>query len=112
MRFAKVHSGCGITSSHFFQFKVGVSVMGSHIRTSQGGWDKVCAHVVQLKFHRDSIQEVCGTSRLVTALALTYRWGSMGFDRFIDFLPDAKHLSAVDKSAFADILGESAWSLT
>ena len=27
-------------------------------------------------------------------------------------LPDAKHLSAVDKSAFADILGESAWSLT
>ena len=36
----------------------------------------------------------------------------MGFDRFIDFLPDAKHLSAVDKSAFADILCESAWSLT
>ena len=36
----------------------------------------------------------------------------MGFDRFIDFLPDAKRLSAVDKSAFADILGESAWSLT
>ena len=62
----------------------------------------------------NNIQEVCGTSRLVTALALTYRWGSMGFDRFIDFLhvPDAKHLSAVDKSAFADILGESAWSLT
>ena len=55
------------------------------------------------------IQEVYGTS---TALALTYRWGSMGFDRFIDFLPDAKHLSTVDKSAFADILGESAWSLT
>ena len=22
----------------------------------QGGWDKVCAHVVQLKFHRDSAQ--------------------------------------------------------
>ena len=36
----------------------------------------------------------------------------MGFNRFIDFLHDAKHLSAVDKSAFADILGESAWSLT
>ena len=49
----------------------------------------------------NNIQAVCGTSRLVTALALTYRWGSMGFDRFIDFLPDAKHLSAVDKSAFA-----------
>ena len=60
----------------------------------------------------NNIPEVCGTSRLVTALALTYRWGSMGFDRFIDFLPDAEHLSAVDKSAFADILGESAWSLT
>ena len=54
----------------------------------------------------NNIQEVCGTSRLVTALALTYRWGS------IAFVPDAKHLSAVDKSAFADILGESAWSLT
>ena len=60
----------------------------------------------------NNIQEVCGTSRLVTALALTYCWGSMGFDCFIDFLPDAKHLSAVNKSAFADILGESAWSLT
>ena len=64
------------------------------------------------RFCTNPIQEVCGTSRLVTALALTYRWGSMGFDRFIDFLPDAKHLSAVDKSAFADILCESAWSLT
>ena len=35
---------------------------------------------------------------------------SMGLDRFIHFLSDAKHLSAVDKSAFADILGGSAWS--
>ena len=52
--------------------------------------------------------EVCGTSRLVTALALT----SLGFDRSIDFFPDAKHLSAVDKSAFADNLSESAWSHT
>ena len=25
-------------------------------RHGQGGWDKVCAHVVQLKFHRDSAQ--------------------------------------------------------
>ena len=23
---------------------------------ARGGWDKVCAHVVQLKFHRDSAQ--------------------------------------------------------
>ena len=33
----------------------------------------------------------------------------MGIDRSIDFLPDAKHLSAVDRSAFADTLGEAAW---
>ena len=26
---------------------------------------------------------------------------SLGADRFIDFLPDAKHLNVVDKSAFA-----------
>ena len=32
----------------------------------------------------------------------------MGFDRTIDFLPDAKHLSVMLKSAFADILDESA----
>jgi len=25
------------------------------------------------------------------------------------FLPDAEHLSVVDKSAFADVLGEAAW---
>ena len=30
----------------------------------------------------------------------------MGFDRTIDFLPDAKHLSVILKSAFADILDE------
>jgi len=28
----------------------------------------------------------------------------------IDFLPDTKHLSVVEKSAFADILGKAAWS--
>ena len=36
----------------------------------------------------------------------------MGFNRSIDFISDAKHLSVVDKSAFADILGEAAWSRT
>jgi len=35
----------------------------------------------------------------------------MVIDRSIDFLPDAKHLSIV-MSAFADILGEAAWSHT
>ena len=34
----------------------------------------------------------------------------MGFDCFADFLPDAKHFSAVDKSTFTHILSESAWS--
>ena len=27
----------------------------------------------------------------------------------MDFLPDAEHLSVVDKSAFADVLGKAAW---
>ena len=30
----------------------------------------------------------------------------------IDFLPGAKHLSGVEKSAFADILSKAAWSRT
>jgi len=36
----------------------------------------------------------------------------MVIDRSIDFLPDAKHLRIIDMSAFADILGEAAWSHT
>ena len=58
--------------------------------------------------HSD-IQEVCGSRRIVTALVLKFarvRWGTIGF------LPNAKHLSAIEKSAFTDILGEAAWSHT
>ena len=75
-------------------------------------------HVIKLTFHsivhRD-IQEVCGSSRLLTALVLKFaraRWGVLGRSCSIDFLPDAKHLSRVEKSAFADILGKAAWSPT
>jgi len=35
----------------------------------------------------------------------------VGCNNFID-LTDAKHLSAVEKSAFADILSEAAWANT
>ena len=35
-------------------------------------------------------------------------WGLVGINSSIDFLPDAKHMSMVDKSAFADILSEAA----
>jgi len=38
--------------------------------------------------------------------------GALGRSCSIDFLPDAKHLSRVEKSAFADILGKAAWSPT
>ena len=38
--------------------------------------------------------------------------GVLGHNCSIDFLPDAKHLSMVEKSAFTDILGEPAWSHT
>ena len=37
-----------------------------------------------ISIHKD-IQEVCGTSRLVTALALTYRWGSIAGVRLLGF---------------------------
>ena len=57
--------------------------------------------------HSD-IQEVCGSSRIVTALVLKF----VGCNCSIDFLSDAKQLSVVEKSAFADILSEAAWSRT
>ena len=44
------------------------------------------------------MQEVCRSSRLVTALLLRFagdQWGSIAL-----FLPDYKHLSVVDKSDF------------
>ena len=34
--------------------------------------------------------------------------GALGCSCSIDFLPDTKHLSRVEKSAFADILGKAA----
>jgi len=39
-------------------------------------------------------------------------WGALGHNCSIDFLPDAQHLSVVEKSAFAGILSEAAWSHT
>ena len=32
---------------------------------AQGGWDKVCAHVVQLKFHSDSAHYTPGRGKIV-----------------------------------------------
>ena len=61
--------------------------------------------------HSD-IQEVCGSSRIVTALSAEGYRGTVGKNCSTDFLSDAKHLSAVDKSAFTDILSEAAWSPT
>ena len=53
----------------------------SNLRTQ--GKDKLQAHVIKLTFHsivyRD-IQEVCGSSRLLTALVLKFagaRWGAV-----------------------------------
>ena len=37
-------------------------------------------------------------------------WGVLGRSCSIDFLPDAKHLSGVEKSAFTDIVDKAAWS--
>ena len=50
------------------------------------------------------IVEICGSSRIVAALVLKFT----GCNCSINFLPDAKHLSVVDKSALADILSEAA----
>ena len=38
--------------------------------------------------------------------------GVLGQNCSTEFLPDAKHLSVVEKSVIADILGEAAWSHT
>jgi len=45
--------------------------------------------------------------RIVTALVLKF----VGCNCSIDFLSDAKQLSVVEKSAFADILSEAVWSI-
>ena len=47
------------------------------------------------------MQEVCRSSRLVTALLLRFagdQWGSIAL-----FLPDYKHLSVVDKSCICSV---------
>jgi len=76
------------------------------------------SYTIKLTFHsivRRDIQEVCGkhkrtsSSRLCSAEVCR---GALGRGCSIDFLPDAKHLSGVEKSAFADILGKAAWSST
>ena len=56
--------------------------------------------------HR-GIQEVCSNSSSAEVCR-----GTLGRSCSIDFLPDAKHLSSVEKSAFADIVGKTAWSCT
>ena len=47
------------------------------------------------------IQEVCGSSRIVTALVLKFTGAQRA--KIVLLLFDEKHLSAVDKSAFTDI---------
>jgi len=37
-------------------------------------------------------------------------WGTVGLNCSVDFFPGAKYLSAVEKSAFTDILSEAACS--
>jgi len=70
-------------------------------------------HMITSTFHsivdRD-IQEVCGSSRILTALVLKFtgaRWGAVAL-----LTSDAKHFSGVEKSAFADILSKATWSHT
>ena len=57
------------------------------------------------------MQEVCGNSRLLMAI-LRFDgepWGSIALLTSYLF---AKHMRVVDKSTFADIFGEAAWSDT
>ena len=65
-------------------------------------------HMIKLHsiVHR-GIQEVCSNSSSAEVCR-----GTLGHSCSTDFLPDAKHLSGVEKSAFADILGKAAWSRT
>ena len=75
------------------------------------GSDKVHAHMHGIiNVPQYSIQRYARrmTSKWLSSTQVC--WGSMWIDCSIDFLPDAKHLSVVDKTALADILGEAAWS--
>jgi len=45
------------------------------------------------------IVEICGSSRIVAALVLKFTRCNC----YINFLPDAQHLSVVEKSALADV---------
>jgi len=58
--------------------------------------------------HKDT-QEVYGSHRALNNSSAEVCQGTVGCDCSIDFLPDAKYLSAVEKSAFADILDGAAW---
>ena len=58
------------------------------------------------------MQEVCGCSGLVMALVLRFAGDQRGLIALWTILPDAEHLSVVDKSAFADTLCEAARSHT
>jgi len=82
---------------------------------TKGGLDKV--HARELTVHSivyNDMQEVCinsgsGTDVCWGSMGMNGdEWGSMVIDCSIDFLPDAKHLSVVDKRAFMDILSEAA----
>jgi len=58
--------------------------------------------------HSD-IQEVCGSSRILTALVLLYinaevYWCTVEHNCSIDFLLDAKHLRAVETSTFIECI--------
>lgn len=62
--------------------------------------------------HSD-IQQVCGSCRVVTVPSnAEVCWGKLGHNcsRSSDFLSNAKHLNAVEMSAFADVLNETALS--
>ena len=59
----------------------------------------------------NDIQEGCGVADSDSSCA-DVRQGSVGINHSINFLPDAERLSVVNKSAFADILSEVAWSHT
>jgi len=72
--------------------------------SQQGVGQGPCVHgivyVPSIGIVHSDIQEVCRCSRMVTALVMKC---TAGRNCSNDFLLDAKHLSAVEKSAFAAV---------
>ena len=90
------------------KLSVSICVIGSLICNQN---DKLC-HIDDLIFTVQGYTRSMRKLQNSNSSSAEVCWGALGRNCSIDFFPDAKHLSAVEKYAFTDILSEAAWSCT